>query len=284
MTMAVAAAGTRRARREEAVERRDLVYHERPRWRRRGRRGPRRWWPSSRSASSSPPGSRRSSPSTPRSSFNDFADWVIANQRDEPAVRPLPHARSQTAFQSHLRQPGAVLLADDVARRRSSRRRRSPACSPGGGWRSSPPSGSSASALLGLWEASLETLALIIVSVAVALAIGIPLGIWAGRRPVVEAALRPRARRDADDPRVLVPRAARVAASASARRRPRSPTVIFALPPAIRLTSLGHPHRAPRRSLEVGRFVRRDVAADAPEGPAPAGQAVDHARREPDAS
>ncbi|MEX0651388.1 MAG: choline ABC transporter permease, partial [Actinomycetota bacterium] len=45
--------------------------------------------------------------------------------------------------------------------------------------------------LLGAWDASLETLALVVVSVAIAVGIGVPLGIWAGRRPKVERVLRP---------------------------------------------------------------------------------------------
>ena len=45
--------------------------------------------------------------------------------------------------------------------------------------------------LLGVWERSIETLALVLVAVSVALAIGVPLGIWAGRHPKVERVLRP---------------------------------------------------------------------------------------------
>ena len=45
--------------------------------------------------------------------------------------------------------------------------------------------------LLGVWEAALETIALLAISVSLALLIGIPLGIWAGRRPKVERVLRP---------------------------------------------------------------------------------------------
>jgi glycine betaine/proline transport system permease protein len=45
--------------------------------------------------------------------------------------------------------------------------------------------------VLGVWEAALETLALMLVSVSLALVIGIPLGVWAGRRPRAERVLRP---------------------------------------------------------------------------------------------
>ena len=45
--------------------------------------------------------------------------------------------------------------------------------------------------LLGVWDAAIETLALMLVAVVLALAIGIPFGIWAGRRQRVERVLRP---------------------------------------------------------------------------------------------
>ena len=45
--------------------------------------------------------------------------------------------------------------------------------------------------VLGLWEPSIETLALIVFAVLIALVIGIPFGIWAGRRPAVERVIRP---------------------------------------------------------------------------------------------
>ena len=59
--------------------------------------------------------------------------------------------------------------------------------------------------VLGLWEASLLTLALMLLAVLGALIIGIPVGIWAGRSDRVEKILRPILDGDADDPRVLVP-------------------------------------------------------------------------------
>ena len=84
----------------------------------------------------------------------------------------------------------------------------------------------------------METLALIIVSVSAALVMGIPLGIWAGRNDAAERFLRP-----VLDAMQTVPAFAYLlplvllfgigAATASIS------TVIFALPPAVRLTSLG---------------------------------------------
>ena len=58
-------------------------------------------------------------------------------------------------------------------------------------------------------------------------------------------------------------------------------TVIFALPPAIRLTSLGIRGVPPTAARGRG-LVRLDRAADAAQGAAAAGEALDHARRQPD--
>lgn len=92
--------------------------------------------------------------------------------------------------------------------------------------------------LFGLWDASMQTLALMGVSVAISLLIGIPLGILAARHERFGAALRPLL--DAMQtmptfvyliPALLFFGIARVPSVIA--------TVIFALPPAIRLTALG---------------------------------------------
>ncbi|MDP9327305.1 MAG: ABC transporter permease subunit [Actinomycetota bacterium] len=103
--------------------------------------------------------------------------------------------------------------------------------------------------VLGVWQASMETLALVLLSVIVALAIGIPLGIWAGRSQRVERTLRPLL-----DAMQTIPAYAYLlplvllfgigAASALIG------TLLFALPPAVRLTSLGM-RGVPDTSLEV---------------------------------
>ena len=91
---------------------------------------------------------------------------------------------------------------------------------------------------MGLWAESMQTLALMSVSVGIALLLGIPLGIFAARHERFEATLRPLL--DAMQtmpafvyliPVLLFFGVARVPAVVA--------TVIFALPPAIRLTSLG---------------------------------------------
>lgn len=92
--------------------------------------------------------------------------------------------------------------------------------------------------LFGLWEESMQTLALMVTAVFIALAIGIPLGIWSAQNDRVEKILRPIL--DAMQtmpafvyliPVLLFFGVARVPSIIA--------TVIYAIPPAIRMTSLG---------------------------------------------
>lgn len=91
---------------------------------------------------------------------------------------------------------------------------------------------------LGVWEAALETLALMIVSVSLALVIGIPLGIWAGRRPRAERILRPIL-----DAMQTIPAYAYLLPFVLLFGVGEPPallaTLAFALPPVVRLTALG---------------------------------------------
>ncbi|HET7237337.1 MAG TPA: ABC transporter permease subunit, partial [Actinomycetota bacterium] len=104
--------------------------------------------------------------------------------------------------------------------------------------------------LVDLWERSLQTLALMILAVAVCLLIGVPLGIWSGRSPRVEKWLRPLLDTAQTMPAYvyLLPLviffSIGVATALIA-------TVIFAMPPLIRLTSHGV-RSVPTSSLEVG--------------------------------
>lgn len=93
-------------------------------------------------------------------------------------------------------------------------------------------------ALLGLWEASMETLALMIASVGLALAIGVPIGIVAGCSDRFQKAISPVL--DAMQivpafaylmPVVLLFSIGYAAAVVS--------TIIYAIPPAVRITALG---------------------------------------------
>jgi glycine betaine/proline transport system permease protein len=92
--------------------------------------------------------------------------------------------------------------------------------------------------LLGVWDASIETFALVLISVALAAAIGIPLGIWAGRRPNVERVLRPIL-----DAMQTIPAYSYLLPAVLLFGIGNPPALIatlaFALPPAIRLTALG---------------------------------------------
>ncbi|HSG15650.1 MAG TPA: ABC transporter permease subunit [Anaerolineae bacterium] len=92
--------------------------------------------------------------------------------------------------------------------------------------------------LFGLWEESMQTLALMVTAVLFSLAIGIPLGIWSAQNHRVERILRPIL--DAMQtmpafvyliPVLLFFGVARVPSIIA--------TVIYAIPPAIRMTSLG---------------------------------------------
>jgi glycine betaine/proline transport system permease protein len=102
---------------------------------------------------------------------------------------------------------------------------------------------------LGLWDQSMQTLALMIISVVISLLIGIPLGIWAARNNRVEAWLRPILDGMQTMPTFvyLIPvllffGVARVPSVVS--------TVIYAIPPAVRLTNLGV-RQVPEEALEA---------------------------------
>ena len=105
--------------------------------------------------------------------------------------------------------------------------------------------------LVGLWDRSLQTLTLMLIAVAISLLIGIPLGIWAGRNEKVERVVRPLLDTMQTMPAyvyllpLVVFFSIGVATALIA-------TVIFALPPAVRLTSHGI-RSVPPTSLEVGR-------------------------------
>ncbi len=105
--------------------------------------------------------------------------------------------------------------------------------------------------VVGLWTESMQTLALMAVSVFIALLIGIPLGIWTARSPTANAILRPILDGMQTMPAFvyLIPvllffGVARVPSVVA--------TVIYALPPAIRLTSLGLRQVSPQ-AIEAAR-------------------------------
>ncbi len=103
--------------------------------------------------------------------------------------------------------------------------------------------------LVGLWEVTIETVALMAIAVLISVAIGVPLGVWAALRPRVESVLRPilDAMQTIPAPVYFIPMLlffgiGRVPATIA--------TVIYALPPAVRLTTLGI-KRVPRPAVEA---------------------------------
>lgn len=181
--------------------------------------------------------------------FGQFNDWVIANQRTSPIfVNFLDPLRNgiQTMYDrfvlvlSRLTWLGLIALAAAIAGLVA-------------GWRLAVVAacGFLFIGVLGLWEPGVETLSLMIFAVLIALMIGIPLGIWAGRRPSVERAIRPvlDAMQTIPAFSYLVPVVLLFGIGVPTAL---IATVIFAIPPAIRLTSLGV-RQVPETSLEVGR-------------------------------
>jgi glycine betaine/proline transport system permease protein len=181
--------------------------------------------------------------------FNQFNDWVISNQRTSPLfvdfLVPLRDGIQSTYDQlvlllSRMTWLGLVTVAAAVAGLVA-------------GWRLAvlAACGFVFMGLLGLWEPSVQTLGLIVFAVSIALLIGIPFGIWAGRRPTVERVIRPvlDAMQTIPAFSYLVPGVLLFGIGVPTALLA---TVIFAIPPAIRLTSLGI-RQVPDTSLEVGR-------------------------------
>jgi glycine betaine/proline transport system permease protein len=102
---------------------------------------------------------------------------------------------------------------------------------------------------MGLWQHTMATLALVLSSAAVALILGIPLGIWAARRDFVERVLRP-----VLDLMQTMPAFVYLIPAVLLFRLGKVPgvvaTVIFAMPPAVRLTCLGI-RQVPREVVEA---------------------------------
>ncbi len=104
--------------------------------------------------------------------------------------------------------------------------------------------------LSGLWEATMQTVALVTTSVFIAVAIAFPLGILAARRPRLEAALRPIL--DLMQtvppwvyliPAVMIFSLGKVPAMLA--------TVIYGIPPMLRITTLAF-KQVPRELVELG--------------------------------
>lgn len=89
-----------------------------------------------------------------------------------------------------------------------------------------------------LWESGMQTIALVLISTIIALAIGIPIGLWSARNRTAEQVIRP-----VLDFMQTMPAFVYLIPAVIFFSLGRTPgvfaTVIFAMPPAVRLTQLG---------------------------------------------
>jgi glycine betaine/proline transport system permease protein len=95
--------------------------------------------------------------------------------------------------------------------------------------------------LVGLWDVTMETLALMSIAVAVALVIGLPMGVLGALRPGFDRAIRPvlDAMQTIPAPVYFIP----MVLFFGIREVPATiATVVYALPPVVRLTTLGIRH------------------------------------------
>lgn len=105
--------------------------------------------------------------------------------------------------------------------------------------------------LLGFWEETMETLALIFVSTIIALMIAIPLGVWAAKSNLASKIIRPLLDFMQTMPAFvyLIP----AVLFFSIGKLPGAfATIIFAMPPAVRLTALGI-EQVPKDVVEAAR-------------------------------
>ncbi|MFA9430391.1 ABC transporter permease [Egicoccus sp. AB-alg2] len=108
-------------------------------------------------------------------------------------------------------------------------------------------------ALLGQWDDAMTTLALMGVGVLASVAIGVPIGILAARSPAVATVVRPVLDAMQTVP-VYVYRLPLVFVFGQGNPAAIVATVIYAVPPAVRLTTLGI-QQVPPVKLEVGRSL-----------------------------
>lgn len=107
--------------------------------------------------------------------------------------------------------------------------------------------------LAGLWEASMQTIALVVVAVVIAVAVAFPLGILAARRASVEAALRP-----VLDVMQTVPPWVYLIPAVMIFSLGRVPaiiaTIVYGIPPMLRLTTLAF-RGVPNDLKELGQAI-----------------------------
>ena len=161
---------------------------------------------------------------------SQFVDWLVDNHRDFFQALKWPVEQTLNGFDAGLNAlwPPVIIVLLALAAWKFS----------GKGLAIFTVIAMTLIGLLGLWEETMTTLAMVLSSVIFCALAGIPLGIWAGRSDNFEAGLRPVL--DAIQttpafvylvPIVMLFSVGNVAGVLA--------TIIFALPPLIRLTSLG---------------------------------------------
>lgn len=159
-----------------------------------------------------------------------FVDWLVENYRDFFQAIKWPVDQTLTWFDAGLNwlHPAVVIIVIAIAAWRFS----------GKGLAVFSVVTLTFVGLLGLWSQTMTTLAMVLSSVVFCTIVGVPLGIWAGRSDRFETGLRPLL--DAMQttpafvylvPIVMLFSVGNVAGVLA--------TIVFALPPIIRLTSLG---------------------------------------------
>ena len=104
---------------------------------------------------------------------------------------------------------------------------------------------------MGFWEATMQTLALVLSSTCLALIVGVPLGVWTANSPRAEKNTPPHSRLDADDACFCLLDSCRPFLRFGSGARSFA-TIIFAMPPVVRLTGLGI-RQVPKNVVEASR-------------------------------
>ena len=168
--------------------------------------------------------------------LNGIRDWVSDNQASHPlfvfVIHPIRDAigamvGALQALLHGLTWPGVIVTAGAIG-------------AVGGGWRLAllAVTGFASLGILGLWSESLDTIALTISAVVIALVVGVPLGILAGRNRRFRAVITP----VLDAMQIMPTFAYLTPLTLLFAIGPASATVatlIYAMPAAIRITALG---------------------------------------------
>ena len=171
--------------------------------------------------------------------INNDRNWVFTGVFSPIADGISWSTRHMLSLLQILRWPGVLALTGIVGLRT-------------GGWRAAATGVVvlSGCGFLGYWDHTLITLSLMLVSVIIAIVIGVPLGIWSGLSPRAEMVMRS----FLDAAQVLpvyVYLLPLVVAFGIGDSTAVIATVIYAVPPAVRITSLGI-RAVPTTTTEVG--------------------------------